>query len=65
MERINLLVGQLVSRVQAVREEDGQAMVEYALILALVSVASILILTTLGTNVSSVYQSISDAIAGA
>jgi pilus assembly protein Flp/PilA len=65
MERINLLVGQLVSRVQAAREEDGQAMVEYALILALVSVASILILTTLGTNVSSVYQSISDAIAGA
>jgi pilus assembly protein Flp/PilA len=65
MERINLWAGRLVGRVQAVREEDGQAMVEYALILALVSVASILILTTLGTNVSAVYQSISDAIAGA
>jgi pilus assembly protein Flp/PilA len=64
-ERINLWAAQLVGRVQAVREEDGQAMVEYALILALVSVAALTILGTLGTNVSTVFQSISDAIAGA
>jgi pilus assembly protein Flp/PilA len=38
--------------------EDGQAMVEYALILFLVSVVSIAVLTTLGTKVSSVFNEI-------
>jgi Flp pilus assembly pilin Flp len=38
--------------------EEGQAMVEYALILFLVSVVSIAILTTLGGKVSSVYNEI-------
>jgi Flp pilus assembly pilin Flp len=38
--------------------EDGQAMVEYALILFLVSVVSIAILTTLGTSVSSVFNEV-------
>jgi pilus assembly protein Flp/PilA len=65
MVRINLWAGRLIGRVQAVREDDGQAMVEYALILALVSVASLAILSILGTNVSSVFQQISDSIAGA
>ena len=38
--------------------EDGQAMVEYALILFLVSVVSIAVLTTLGKSVSSVFSKI-------
>jgi Flp pilus assembly pilin Flp len=38
--------------------EEGQAMVEYALILFLVSVVSIAILTTLGGKVSSVFNEI-------
>jgi pilus assembly protein Flp/PilA len=38
--------------------EAGQAMVEYALILALVSVAAVGILSTLGTSVSSIFSSI-------
>ncbi len=42
--------------------EEGQAMVEYALILFLVSVVSIAILTTLGTKVSSVFNEIVDDI---
>jgi Flp pilus assembly pilin Flp len=42
--------------------EDGQAMVEYALILFLVSVVSIAILTTLGGKVSSVFNEIVDDI---
>jgi pilus assembly protein Flp/PilA len=65
MERINLWTSRLVGRVQAVREEDGQAMVEYALILALVSIAALVILQTLGSDVSNVFTSISDAIEGA
>jgi Flp pilus assembly pilin Flp len=38
--------------------EDGQAMVEYALILFLVSVASIAILTTLGGSVSTLFSKV-------
>jgi Flp pilus assembly pilin Flp len=38
--------------------ESGQAMVEYALILALVSVAAVGILGVLGKSVSSIFSSI-------
>ena len=44
---------------QALRnQEEGQAMVEYALILALVSVAAVAILSTLGSSVSSIFSEI-------
>ena len=39
-------------------EEDGQALVEYALLLALIAVVSIGILTTLGTNVSTIFSKV-------
>ena len=42
--------------------EEGQAMVEYALILFLVSIASIVVLTTLGGKVSSLFAEINAAI---
>jgi pilus assembly protein Flp/PilA len=42
--------------------EEGQALVEYALILALVAVVSITVLTTLGTNVASRLGEIATAI---
>jgi pilus assembly protein Flp/PilA len=58
MERINLWVGELLARVAAVRESDGQAMIEYALILALVSVAAVTILSTLGVSVSSIFNKV-------
>jgi pilus assembly protein Flp/PilA len=38
--------------------EDGQAMVEYALLLFLIAVVSIAILTLLGTKVSSLFNEI-------
>lgn len=38
--------------------EDGQAMVEYALILALVSIAAIVALQLVGTNVSNILNSV-------
>ncbi len=46
----------------SLRKEDGQALVEYALILALVSVAAITILTTLGGNIVTILTSVSDAL---
>jgi pilus assembly protein Flp/PilA len=38
--------------------QEGQALVEYALILALIAVVSIAILTALGVNVSRVFNSV-------
>jgi len=47
------------------RDEVGQALVEYALILGLVAVVAIGALTTLGTNVTAVLSQIAAAIPGA
>ena len=57
----------LIIRVAAAlrSREEGQAMVEYALILGLVSVVSILALTAIGTNVNAIFGSIRDSLAGA
>jgi pilus assembly protein Flp/PilA len=50
---------QMASRV---RREEGQALVEYALILFLIAVVCIAVLTTLGTSVKNTLQSIADAM---
>jgi pilus assembly protein Flp/PilA len=42
--------------------EEGQGLVEYALILVLVAIAVIAILTLLGGQVSTVFSSITDAL---
>jgi pilus assembly protein Flp/PilA len=42
--------------------EEGQAMVEYALILALVSVVSIIALTAIGTNVNAIFDAVQNAL---
>jgi len=41
-------------------EEEGQGLVEYALILVLISIAAIVIMTTVGGQVRDVFQTISD-----
>ena len=43
--------------------EEGQGLVEYALILVLVSIVAIAALTALGTNVSGILQSIANHLA--
>jgi pilus assembly protein Flp/PilA len=43
-------------------EEEGQGLVEYALILVLISVAAIAIMTTVGGNVKDVFTKISGAL---
>jgi pilus assembly protein Flp/PilA len=54
----------LVARLQ-VEREDGQAMVEYGLILALVSVVAIVTLTTVGGNLQTLFGNIAGDISGA
>lgn len=47
-----------------VAKEDGQALVEYSLILALISVVAILALTTIGTDVKTALESVVTALGG-
>jgi pilus assembly protein Flp/PilA len=44
------------------REEEGQGLVEYALILVLVSIACIAMLTALGVQVGAVFTAITGAL---
>jgi len=42
--------------------EEGQGLVEYALIIVLVSIAVILVLTALGTEIGNVFTSITNTL---
>jgi Flp pilus assembly pilin Flp len=57
LTKLNRLVLSLYTRAQLGRQE-GQALVEYTLILALVSVVAIAGLTAIGTNVEAILQQI-------
>ena len=45
-----------------IRKDEGQALVEYALILFLISVVSIAVLSALGTKVKTTLQSVVNAM---
>ncbi len=45
-------------------EEEGQAMVEYALILALIAVVSIVVLQAMGLNVSRIFGNVNNQLSG-
>ncbi len=48
-----------------IRRQDGQAMVEYGLILGLVSVVAVVVLTTVGTDTRAIFTSIAGSLAAA
>jgi Flp pilus assembly pilin Flp len=50
--RVYLVLGALRDR------EEGQALVEYALLLSLIAIVSVAVLTALGTNVSTIFSDI-------
>ena len=47
------------------RREDGQAMVEYGLILALISVVAIVALALIGTEINKVFEKVGEELTGA
>jgi pilus assembly protein Flp/PilA len=57
LNEIKSFATSLWARLMIVRE-DGQAMVEYSLILALISIIAIAALTTIGTDVRSVFEKV-------
>ncbi len=44
------------------RKEEGQALVEYGLLVALIAVVCIAVITALGTGVRDAFQAIVDAL---
>jgi pilus assembly protein Flp/PilA len=59
METLKLFPIRMYLAAKALRDrEEGQAMVEYALILSLVSVAAVAVLTLIGGKVSSIFSTI-------
>jgi len=61
---MNELIIRIMAALQA-RRQHGQAMVEYALILALVSVVAIVMLTLVGTDVNTIYNNVAVRLSGA
>lgn len=45
-----------------ITEESGQGMTEYALILALVSIAAITMLSGLGTRIRDIFEQVTDSM---
>jgi pilus assembly protein Flp/PilA len=48
-----------------VHEDEGQDMVEYALILGLVSIIAVAAVTTTGTSVQTIWNNVSSAVTAA
>ena len=44
------------------RREEGQTLVEYALILVLIAIAVVVILTTLGGNIKGIFSQVSSKL---
>jgi pilus assembly protein Flp/PilA len=61
METVRVIQTRMYLALTSLRDrEEGQAMVEYALILALVSVAAVAVLQLLGGSVSSIFNEINN-----
>lgn len=59
MQLINNFLTNLLVKIQDIREESGQTLVEYGLIVALLSIAAIVILSTLGKDIVNVFTEVS------
>ena len=59
MDRLNMEILRVYAAVQArIEREEGQALVEYALILALIAIVSIVVLQAMGLNISRVFNKV-------
>ena len=52
----------IASAPERVRREEGQGMVEYALILVLIAVVVILVITNVGRKTSNVFSNVSSGL---
>jgi pilus assembly protein Flp/PilA len=63
-EQLMLRLGKVFARFGELSREDGQALVEYGLIIALVALVCIAGLTALGLSINGLLNSIATTIAG-
>jgi pilus assembly protein Flp/PilA len=63
LEMVQIYVRQLIDRFR--RNEDGAALAEYGLLIALIAVVCVVAVTALGTNVSKAFSVISASIGAA
>jgi pilus assembly protein Flp/PilA len=62
-EREDQMIEFLAGRMQlAMRDEEGQALVEYALVVSLIAVVSIAALTLAGTSISGILNTIASNV---
>ena len=47
---------------KSVKREEGQSILEYALILALISIVAIIALRALGISITNIFEKINDAL---
>lgn len=50
--------------IQILSQENGQDLIEYALLAALISVISILAITSVGSAIDQIYQTVATGVAG-
>jgi len=56
----------MIQMLQSVlRNQKGQGMVEYGLILAVISIAALAVMTPLGTQIGTVFTNVRTALGGA
>jgi len=58
-------LGELRTRLMSIRDESGQAMVEYGILVALISVAALAFIPGIGTAISGAFESVSSALGSA
>jgi pilus assembly protein Flp/PilA len=58
----NLIAYLTVTFTDLKEREEGQGLVEYALILVLISVVAIAIMTVVGTSIKEVFSDVQDAL---
>jgi pilus assembly protein Flp/PilA len=63
LQLVSNFIAALIARMD--EKEEGQTLVEYGLIIALLSIAAIVILGLLGTEVVDVFNKVKNALAGA
>ncbi len=58
LEKLNTLAMSVFARFQIVRSEAGQAMVEYTLIVALLSVVAVALIATVGGDIKEAWKTV-------
>ena len=56
------LISNLFSYLRTRRDEEGQTLVEYGLLLALIAIVVIAVLLLLGPAISGIFQSVNDQL---